>query len=724
VFKAARSRLVEWLVREFKALPQAAPDEGGLCLLAGLVSVADWIGSDESRFPPRREPAYTPEESRRRAEQALHAIGWQRVEINPDLSFAQLFAARGLQKPNALQAATNETIRKPGLYVVEAPMGMGKTEAALLAAYRLLASGQHHGLYFALPTQVTSDRIHERVQEFVDALGEEARQVRLIHGSSWLRMDSFPQLRPSFSGDEDDDERPMDTVRAARDWFASAKRALLAPFGVGTVDQALLGVLAAKHFFVRQFALAGKVVILDEVHAYDPYTSTLVDALIRRCLELGCTVLVLSATLTQQRRRELLQLGAPSEVPALENHHTTITGGPFKGVVQCLKVERERDAPKTIRIQHHADDPAAQGAEALCRAEAGARVLWIRNTVARAQEAYRLLACERHGDRIKCGLLHSRFPRFQRMENEQWWIDQLGKRGMEGGCVLVATQVVEQSVDIDADFLISDLAPTDMLFQRLGRLWRHPERTNRPGGGPEAELLLVHPTFPPDADELKCALSPHSWVYPPYHLLRTWKVWRERESVALPHQLRDLLEETFGPADPSEPESWRRLADELEDIRRDMKMKAEARTRVFANPALQDEEGLQTRWGEQPASLVLVSGKPKTVNGGVEVVFLNGHTLRVPEWEWDSRAAKEVCLNSLPVPKHNLREAWSEVPRWLKLHARDTCLGIVRDDGGIEVPGGTPGYLLAYTPEQGVIISKAAKAARPREEREDELGWW
>jgi CRISPR-associated endonuclease/helicase Cas3 len=173
---------------------------------------------------------------------------------------------------------------------IEAPMGHGKTEAALAAAYRLLSSNQATGIYFALPTQVTSNRIHKRVEAFIERIASDSAYVRLAHRASWLREDSY-----------------ISEVGEAFSWFASPKRALLCPFGVGTVDQALLGIVCARHFFVRQFALAGKVVILDEIHSYDLYTGTLIDTLVKRLRELGCTVIILSATLTASRRETLLR---------------------------------------------------------------------------------------------------------------------------------------------------------------------------------------------------------------------------------------------------------------------------------------------------------------------------------------------------------------------------------------------------------------------------------
>src|SRR5690625_5144301 len=170
-------------------------------------------------------------------------------------------------------------------------MGLGKTEAALYASYRMLESGQASGIYFALPTQLTSNKIYERFQCFLEAVlaGDCRHRSLLLHANAWLlEKDMGEEGRPGGA------------------WFNQSKRGLLAPFAVGTIDQALMAAMNVKHGFVRAFGLAGKVVILDEVHTYDSYTGTLLDALINLLSQLDCTVIVLSATLNQQRRQQLI----------------------------------------------------------------------------------------------------------------------------------------------------------------------------------------------------------------------------------------------------------------------------------------------------------------------------------------------------------------------------------------------------------------------------------
>ena len=169
-------------------------------------------------------------------------------------------------------------------------MGIGKTEAALYAAYQALTQGSATGIYFALPTQLTSDKIYDRMNSFLAKVLAEDCKFRslLLHSSAWLRDTELGEEGMPGNG-----------------WFSSRKRGLLAPFAVGTIDQALMGVMNVKHGFVRTFGLAGKVVILDEVHSYDSYTGTIIDKLVQTLRELDCTVIILSATLTAERRVRL-----------------------------------------------------------------------------------------------------------------------------------------------------------------------------------------------------------------------------------------------------------------------------------------------------------------------------------------------------------------------------------------------------------------------------------
>src|SRR5690606_24435121 len=235
--------------------------------------------------------------------------------------------------------------------------------------YQMLEKGQASGIYFALPTQLTSNKIFERFNQFLAQILDEECQHRslLLHGKAWLQqMEMGEEGRPGGA------------------WFNQAKRGLLAPFAVGTIDQALMAAMNVKHGFVRAFGLAGKVVILDEVHTYDAYTGTLLDALVALLRELGCTVIILSATLNQERRQQLLG-----------THALSSQGYPLISAIPHAQAPceypLEGDAPQQVKLCLLEQEKDAI-AQALERASQGQQVLWIENTVAEAQERYLDLA--------------------------------------------------------------------------------------------------------------------------------------------------------------------------------------------------------------------------------------------------------------------------------------------------------------------------------------------
>lgn len=482
-------------------------------LVAGLTSVADWIGSGQ-HFENPDEPW------REKIALALNESGFIPASYQSGLSFEQVFGFA--PRPAQEQLITIAT--GAGVYVLEAPMGLGKTEAALYAAYQMLQSGQACGIYFALPTQLTSNKIHQRFNDFLQRIlapNCPHRHALLLHGKAWLQNTEM--------GEEG---------RPGGAWFSQAKRGLLAPFAVGTVDQALMAAMNVKHGFVRAFGLAGKVVILDEVHSYDAYTGTLLDALVSLLRELKCTVIILSATLNRARRRELLQAEVKSEAY------------PLISAVQKANAIVEQAVPVEGSNQiglHLEQDTALAVAEALARAERGEQVLWIENTVKDAQERYRELAARALDLGLEAGLLHSRFTASNRQQIESHWVDLFGKPGWarraERGRILVGTQVLEQSLDIDADFLVSRFAPTDMLLQRIGRLWRHKD-TPRPSGA-RCEAWLLAPALGEAIEAPHSAFGATAYVYSPYVLCRALEVWQSRSSITLPDDIRPLIEATY-----------------------------------------------------------------------------------------------------------------------------------------------------------------------------------
>jgi CRISPR-associated endonuclease/helicase Cas3 len=677
-----RRLLTEELQSIFGCLPTTGPDSRrapyhpDLWLLAGLITFADWLGSNEAFFSPEMGEAL--DVTRVKSRQVLKAISWPGAALRLT-GFAAAFAVNDhvAFQANALQRAVLAAVASPGLIVVEGPMGCGKTEAALYAAQQLIATGQQHGIYFALPTQVTSNRIHLRVSQFLKNTLAGDAHVRLAHANAWLVNDFDLHLRPAVARDQEDAE---EHVREARSWFASSKQALLAPYGVGTVDQALLGVVAVKHFFLRRFALAGKVVILDEIHSYDIYTGTLITALVRELLQLRCTVIILSATLTAARRKELLEAAGLTEGTP-PGDYPLVSSGAGPGEARHIMPEWVQRKRVGLRVGCISEDETA---EALVeRAERGQHVLWIRNTVIEAQQSYRDICSRVREGGARPGLLHSRFP-FQRREAlENEWLVRLGRERAEGqGSILIATQVVEQSVDIDLDFMVSDLAPTDMLLQRLGRLWRHARLSRR---AEEPEFWIRIPAFVAEstARELKKSLGRSARVYAPYVLLRSACVFMNRKVIDLPADIRPVLEATYADPEANEPAGWTELYGELQKEKAALSAFAEAATRVLGNPMVLDDEGVLTRRQGSPTVLtILLRNVTRLADSRWRLTALDGVTVEVSDYEWRMDAARFLNRWMVRVPGWMIPDH-APLPRWLDLHVsgRATYVLVRPDDG-------------------------------------------
>lgn len=719
--EAHRKAVADTLINLFGSLPirapgpQFRPAHSDLWLLAGLVSVADWIGSNEAFFPPDR--GLTTEESRQRAVQALAAIGWPGGKLRMT-SFSDAFTGvegPGFQ-PNPVQDAVDKTAT--GLVIVEAPMGSGKTEAALRLAQKWISAGDHQGLYFALPTQVTSNRIHQRVSKFLSHTLADPAHLRLAHGHSWLEHDSSPALGSSRArfDHEMDGDNPLADLREARSWFRSSKHALLAPYGVGTVDQALQGMVTVKHFFVRRFALAGKVVILDEIHSYDIYTGTLVGALVRELLNLGCSVIVLSATLTAKRRQELLAAAGCQENDSPDSY-PLITSAVRGSGVQYLQPQWSADRRVRLRTELFPERVVLD--ELIRRAQAGEHVLWIRNTVIEAQMSFAALRSQIAECEVMLGLLHSRFPFARRHELESQWLERLGRhRAPKGpGSILIATQVVEQSVDIDLDFIVSDLAPTDMLFQRMGRLWRHDRPIeHRVADQPEFWVRAPECNSEAASEELKSTLGRSARVYAPYILLRSAAVWRGRTEIRLPNDIRPMLEATYSDPEEAEPTAWETLRCELEDEKRKLQANAQAAMSVFGMPMLSpdDDGALTRRKGPPTVPLVLLRSIVRLpADQGWLLTAPDGTTANVPGYEWSLDAARFLHRWLVRVPQWQVPPL-PDRPRWLEEHAsHDAIAALLEDDGRLRF--GDQTCSVSYHRDFGVFAETPAKT-RPEPE--------
>lgn len=510
--------------------------------LAGLTSVSDWVGSNQAWFPPGERHVTIAGHFRIAqglAVKALDEIGWPQFrplisgEETLDNIMGRVLGQRpGTVAARPLQSIADELLASsdgPCFMIVEAPMGEGKTEVAFLSHLRLQAANQHRGLYLALPTQATGSALFDRALAFLQQFSADTRlDIQLAHGGAAL-SDRIAHLRGIANSS-------AESVRSSA-WFSQRKRPLLSPYGAGTIDQALLATLNVKHHFVRIWGLANRVVVLDEVHAYDTYTSGLIEALLRWLKAMRCSVILMSATLPARRRASLMQAWGISEIPDVAYPRVLLaTGGQVLG----------RHAPSrklpTVAVSGMAEDLQAVVDAARSAVKQGGCGAVIVNTVKRAQQLYRLLQAEVSPD---CSLIlfHARFPADERLEREK---TVLGCFGRDAGAsrparaLLIATQVVEQSLDLDFDFMLSDLAPVDLLLQRVGRLHRHAR--SRPAAHAQARFTVsgLLPDRFPDVEQ-----TAWKYVYDEYVLRRTWREIRARTEWHLPDDIDRLVQAVY-----------------------------------------------------------------------------------------------------------------------------------------------------------------------------------
>lgn len=529
-------------------------------LVAGLLIMADWLASNPAYFPmiAADEPYFG--DMVERAEAAWASIRlpecWQPEMLlgSDGLCERRFVNERGVGfTPNAVQRAVMDAAdraQRPGILILEAQMGVGKTEAALLAA-ELLSCGMNGqprrgGIFFGLPTQATANGIFPRVSRWADSLTAYSRaSIRLAHGGALLHDDFAGLLERSRVEEDAQDESGL----VVHDWFMGRRRELLSNFVIGTVDQLLMAALMQKHVMLRQLGLCGKVVIIDEVHAYDAYMSQYLHTALTWLGAFGVPVILLSATLPPARRGELVRaylgsagrdISGPWEQSIAYPLLTWTDGGAVHQ--EAIGDHFPGRVVRMVRAAFAPDDASALAATLAAALQNGGCAGVIVNTVKRAQRIAEALSQALPGMDVL--LLHAQFVMTDRTRHENELLRRVGKRSGRAErdrLIVVGTQVIEQSLDIDLDFLVTDLCPMDLLLQRIGRLHRHDAHDSiRPEGLRQPTCVVLGADGP---------LEPGGKaVYGEYLLLRTSALLPER--IALPGDIPALVRDVYDESVP------------------------------------------------------------------------------------------------------------------------------------------------------------------------------
>lgn len=593
-------RLGEW---QHVDLPQPVQ-----VLLTALVIVADWIASNADLFPYFPDGVATdPERIDTAWKQLDLPHPWQAVE--PEEDPATLFATRfDLPKGARIRPVQEEAVRlaralpAPGMMIIEAPMGEGKTEAALAVTEIFAARSGAGGCFIALPTMATGNAMFPRMLHWLKRLPNKAgtHSVFLAHSKAALneeyttlaRQDNGRITDVDRDGTEGEwqprsDERVAPAQLVAHHWLRGRKKGMLSSFVTGTIDQLLFTGLKSRHLALRHLAMAGKVVVVDEAHAYDTYMNSYLDRVLSWLGAYGVPVVVLSATLPARRRRELLEAyaGAASidsgfaEVEKADGYPLLTAVAP--GTAPRIVAPAASGRGTTVwleRIDDDLDTLADRLEEELAE---GGCALVVRNTVDRVHEAAAHLRQRFGNDQVS--VAHARFVDADRVENDTRLLETFGspdKVAQAGGSrptkhIVVASQVVEQSLDVDFDLLVSDLAPIDLLLQRMGRLHRHQrgkEQCERPPRLRAARCLITGVDW---TTRVPQPVKGSRTIYRDYPLLRSLAVLEpylaetagQGQAIRLPDAIHPLVQaaygsETVGPAEWQETLEKARIADD------------------------------------------------------------------------------------------------------------------------------------------------------------------
>lgn len=578
------------------------PETRDMPMLAGLCSVADWVGSSITNFTTRADLDLCQyyQEALTRAKEALHATGM--IDGIQGAGFQYLFPD---YQPRGIQTLLPNMPVKAGLTLVESDTGSGKTEFALAYASLLIQAGLADGIVFGLPTQATANGLFSRIGEASEKLFPDACPT-LAHGKSrFIVTDESGFLQKSN------------------------KRAFLGTMSVATIDQILMGVLSVRHQFVRSFGTRKAVLILDEIHSFDAYMMGLIDQVLKGQHQAFSSAILLSATLPDELKVKLLSSfkgqSLSQDYPLIS--HTDLSGETMEfSVPETQQVRQKKEVKSELWQSDSLLPDAAQLFQIKKWVADGAMVGVICNTVADAQRLFYQLTLA--GADFPIDLFHARYTFADRERIERWVLEKYGKHAQRAGRLLIATQVIEQSLDLDFDILVSQIAPIEYLMQRMGRLWRHDRKgttlytRTKTVKEPLFVTLVPNEAITQDCStkKIKEHYKGSGFVYQNTRwLYRTEAYLRDKNKLVFPDCYRHAIHYIHHPdAYLAEPEG-------LTDISNAFELKGEGsefaarQISALQSKPLNDVDprcALLTRDGEMSVSVVLFKENGELLHGG------------------------------------------------------------------------------------------------------------
>lgn len=670
-------------------------------VISGLLVVADWIASNTDYFP-----LISVDEI---GEESLYPFrtnqAWEKIAF-PDMWKPQRFLFSNTIFKQIYSFSPNNVQRKimdissnisfPGIMILEAPMGCGKTEASLSAAEILASRFEKNGLFFGLPTQATANGIFPRIQNWAEKQADdEVHSIQLKHGSSALNK-VFRRIQDGIY------ENDVDDGLIVHSWFCDNKKACLDTFVVATVDQMLMSALKRRHVMLLHLGLSEKVVIIDEVHAYDAYMNQYLERAIQWLGAYKTPVILLSATLPAKRRMSLirayLQSSNSSECYEENTSYPLLTWTDGKEIKQ-QELPYNGEHKNVFITKCCGDEIISIINEAI---NSGCCIGIIVNTVGRAQELTKIIS-EKLTENIL--LYHAQYIMPDRAKKETELLEKIGKSSnyeTRNGLVVIGTQVLEQSLDIDFDLLITDICPMDLLLQRIGRLHRH-SRDYRPEEYKNPKCFVI-------TDEFDNEKTGSKIIYSEWLLKETLS--NLAQNIIIPDDISPLVQKVYAAYDESKEYEEYDLAQEKAKKRAEAFLLKKPRSRSIHNflerNVNENQAEASVRDGISSIEVLVMQMKSEGdiffIDGtklssnltDVECEHIAEQKLRLPskfcqEWNIDA-VIKEIESKSLKI-----------VDNWQKSYWLKGKLVLFLDDN---YEAELHGYRLEYSFEYGLVSER------------------